>query len=131
MGLAIAGYQTDVANVGDVVIPEHGKAPAKQRLDDPAHTRLPELVKELVKVSVASQNKALPRFQNSIGRYRSASVTRSLVSEAGLVRQGVHQPGLAIRQFPERGHGIVSDHMAGFRRMLTQQAAYLALREVA
>ena len=135
MGLAMASgvraYEAEVAEIGDVVVPECGLAAAQQRLDDAPHTGLVELVHELVEMRVASQNETLAGVLDALERNRSAAVVRRLVLEAGLAGRRVHQPGLAAGLPPDFGESVVGEGLAGFVGVLTEQIPDLALREIA
>ena len=108
-----------------------GGSAAQQRLDDAPDALLLELVRELIEVRLAARDEPLPRVTDGVGRDRPGAVPAGRVPEAGVVGQGVDQPGLPAGQLPDLVPGARGERLARRLGVLGEQRQNLVVREVA
>ena len=128
----VGAHEAEIADVFDVVGRDRlgGRRAAQQRLHHPADPLLLQLVRELVEMRLPAADQLLACVLDGGGGDRPASVPASLVVEAGLVRQRVHQPRLAARELPDSAPRLRRERLAGLRGVLRQERVDLGRREV-
>jgi hypothetical protein len=73
----------------------------QQRLDDPPHPRLAQLVGELIQMGVAALDQGLGGLVDGLGIDGAGAIAQILAAEGDLVADGVDQPGLAAGPVPD------------------------------
>ena len=106
-------------------------AAAQNGLDDPPHPRLLQLVRQLVQMRAAGEDKLLPRRVDVVRFDRPRAVPPRLVVETRPRAQRVHQPRLAPRLRPHRILRRRREALARLLRVLRHQRPRLRFREVA
>ena len=123
--------QPQVAHVFEVAHVVPRLAAAQDRLDDPPHPLLFQLVRQLVEVRAAREDQFLPRRVDVVLPDGARAVAPRPVVEARPRAQRVHQPRLAPRLRPHRVERRRREPLARLGRVLRHQRPRLGLREVA
>ena len=129
---AVDSHETEVPDVVEIVRPKiNGNlGTGKDGFDHSLDTLFPELVGKLVEVRDAILDQRLPRVINGASTDRPVPCPAGPVPETRLVRERVHQPGLAASEFPDPCQRAFLEDLPCLLRVLAYEGSRLTFREV-